>query len=402
MATVYEMPHGTSGKSGGTGSLSAVTYMRKWKLIKAAPNEVYNAPQAIGVDIGSQFPGDTVATCVALDDQPDGDSRMVRIITARYESPQNTGKRDNENDNNLAPDVRPPRLGIDSSFEMAPTNQWVKNPAAATAAQEEVTAFHPNGELVSGLMKPVRSITFTYTQFNSADPSALAGDVGKVNSAPFVIQGVTYPKRTLLLKSVSSKPTVTDWGGSKYAGWTTTVQIAYRENFQWVIDETLAEPWSNVKTEIGWDMAVPLKGMNVLNDDSTYPTDSNGYNLLNTELNGVVVDAAGPIPYEVGPLGQQLGAFWAGTTFPQKGSYANADESLSVKKQIGKAQVIRQTSAGTWEQTDSNEPIPLNPDGTPRLRYNKAIDGLFPPEQAILAYRRSTYLEFDFATLGLR
>jgi hypothetical protein len=398
------MPQGTSGKTGGTGGPSAVKYMRKWKLVKDSPTEAYNAPLAVGVDIGSQFPGDIVATCVALDDQPDGESRMVRIITARYETPKNTsaGSRENNNDNNLAPDVRPPRIGIDSSFEMAPTNQWIKNPAAATGDQEEITAFQPNGEIVSGLTKPVRSITFTYTQFNAADPSALATDVGKVNSAAFTIAGVSYPKRTLLLKSVSSKPTVMDWGGQKYAGWTTTVQIAYRENIQWVIDETLAEPWYNTKTEIGWDMAVPLKGMNVMNDDSQYSVDPNGYNLLNTELEGVVVDAAGPIPYELGPMGQQLGAFWAGTTFPQKGSYANPDESKSVKKQIGKAQVIRQTSAGTWEQADSNEPIPLNPDGTPRRKYVLALDQFFNAQQAILAYRRSVYKEFDFATIGLR
>ncbi len=400
MAEAYEMPQGTGGKSGGTSGSNAVTYTRKWKLIKASPGEAYNAPAAIGVDIGSVFPADATATCVSLDDQPEGDSRMVRIITARYESPQNNNRRDNNNDNNQAPDVRPPRLSIDSSFEMAPTNQWIKDPT--TDDQEEVTAFNPNGEIISGLMKPVRAITFTYTQFNANDPSVLANHVGKVNSAPFTIAGVSYPRRTLLLRSVSSKPTVMDWGGAKYSGWTTTVQIAYRENFQWVIDESDPEPWSNTKTEIGWDMAIPLKGMNVLNDDSPYPKNPSGYNLLNTELEGVVVDALGPIPYEVGPLGAILGAFWAGTTFPQKGSYANADESKSVKKQIGKAQVIRQTSAGTWEQTDSNEPIPLNPDGTPRRQYKKEKDWAFPAEQAILAYRRSVYKEFNFNTIGLR
>jgi hypothetical protein len=55
-----------------------------------------------------------------------------------------------------------------------------------------------------------------------------------------------------------------------------------------------------------------------------------------------------------------------------------------------------------WEQVDSAQPIPLNPDGSPRMRWNLANNGVLPAEQAILAYRRGIYPQTDFAQLGIR
>lgn len=420
MATSYELPVGSGSKTTGD-SGAAISYTRKFKIVKDSPGEIFSIPTLLGLDIGSSFPGvgNENITVVSIEDEPDDESRMSRLVTVTYESPSNSGQASGGGGSGggggssggsapSAPNVRPPNVAVDSSFEMIPSNNWIVNPTNL-AAQNNIIAFQPSGEIVEGLTRPARSVVFTITQFVDTDPLALSDLVGHVNNATFTLKGEQFPARTLLLKSISSRPVVQEFQGQQYAGWTYSIQIAYRSNKQWVVaDESAAHPWVNSEQEIGWDMAVPLRGLNVLNDAHltggvfTYPIDPTAWNLYNTEQGGLKLSAQGVGPVPIPVAGATMSAWWAGTRFPTPGSDAGPITSNTCYQQYGRAQVVRQTSTGMWEQADAAQPVPLNPDGSPRARWNLANNGIFPAEQAILAYRRGIYPHTDFAQLGIR
>ena len=149
MATAYEMATGTSGKSMSDGTGSALQYTRSWKLVKSSRNEAYDVPTTIGVDIGSQLPGVSDVYCTNLTDNPEGDSLMVRRITATYSSPKNNGRRPNQ-DLGVAPWLRSSVTTMDAASESIAAQQYIMDPlaAAGTEASKRSLAVQPTGCLL--------------------------------------------------------------------------------------------------------------------------------------------------------------------------------------------------------------------------------------------------------------
>jgi hypothetical protein len=428
MATAYEMATGTSGKSASDGTGSALQYTRSWKLVKSSRNEAYDVPTTIGVDIGSQLPGVSGVYCTNLTDNPEGDSLMVRRITATYSSPQNSGRRPNQ-DLGIAPWLRSAVTTMDAVSESIPAQQYILDPVAAegTAASKRSLAVQPTGELIDGLTRPDPTIRFQISQFETADPTAKSKYISGLNSLPVIIGGVSFPPRTLILNGISARKQTESYAGVETSGWLVTYSVAYRRNTQRVLVNI--DPATGVAiddemddVDIGWDIAVPLRGLNCINlfDDAVntgYPVDPFALSLLSNEDGVVIGFPQATVGVAVGPIrvlvdGDEWSAFFAGTEFENlAGTIIDAD-SNTTEKQICRAMVTNPTTAGGFSQKPASSPIPLNPDGSPRGRYRPDgftdIDdeyyfgGSKVAENAVLAYRRGVNDAFDFALLGVR
>lgn len=440
MAIAYELNAGQAEKSAGANN--TIKYTRTWKVVKATRNESYNVPALIGVDTGSQWPGGGEVYCTNITDSPDGDSMMVRIITATYASPANaagggggggggksgggSSSRQPGRDIGQAPNVRPAVVTIDSSYEMTSEPAWYHRPGVSA---DRVIATQPTGELVSDLTMPQPTATITVAYFTtnlSPVASFAVARCGYVNSVDWTVQGKIFAPRTVMLRSVSARPCTEEWGGTTYKGTNWTYTFAWRQNYQYVLDtldaDGVATSDSQTALDIGWDIAVPLRGMNCKQEMSaTYPCDPFAINLLRDE-NGIVFGAAQAAPPAVGPGEGPIRvvlynntwrtAYYSGTTFldlQRQNIWGNGNS----RGKIGKAMTVSPTTHGGFSQSPSSQPIPLNPDGTPRARY--APDGAVPADadylfrgkiksaaNAVLSYRRGIYPSTDFNALGIR
>ena len=429
MATAYEMATGTAGKSVSDGTGSALQYTRSWKLVKSSRNEAYDVPATVGVDIGSQLPGVSGVYCTNLTDNPEGDSLMVRRITATYSSPKNNGRRPNQ-DLGVAPWLRSSVTTMDAASESIAAQQYIMDPlaAAGTEASKRSLAVQPTGELIDGLTRPDPTIRFQISQFETSDPTAKAQYISGLNSLAVTIGGVVFPPRTLILNGISSRPQTESYAGTETSGWTVTYSVAYRRNTQRVlvnIDSAtgVATDDAMLDVDIGWDIAVPLRGLNCINfyDDAVnagYPVDPFALSLLTGEDGVVLGGLIGTDPAaECGPIrvlidGTEKSAYFAGTEFDNLDGTSPKADSVTTEKQICRAMVTNPTTAGGLSQKPASSPIPLNPDGSPRGRYRPDgytdIDdeyyfaGSKVAKNAVLAYRRGVNDAFDFALLGVR
>lgn len=429
MATAYEIPQDTAQKASSDTGSSALGYTRSWRIVKSTRSETVDIPTTIGVDIGSVYPGSSNVTCTALSSQPDGDSLMSIIATATYASPKNIGATAGV-DRTIAPGLRPATVQMSSSFEMVDTNFYILDPlaTAGTVASKKAFAVQPTGELISGLKRPSPVVNFTIVQWESSDPTSKASYVGKVNSNTVTIGGEAMQPRSLLCNGISYSPQTETWQGSEYTGWQVTYNLSFRVNKQIVlqnIDSATGEATDDVMAEddIGWDQAIPLRGLNCLNTmDSPDPIDPYAFQLKPgpkgikfgaQQTGGYTSPTATTGPVKIFVNGAEVSAWWNGTEFLNAADTTTVEEALSVDGSVVRAMVASPTSAGGFSQSPSGQPIPLNIDGTPRARYNK--DGADPldadylfrgyiadPLTAVLAYRRGIHDSEDFTGLGIR
>lgn len=117
-------------------SQSADVSVRTFRIVLNSPSEAYDIQQAIGVYIGDVHPVNDKLPCVSISEKPDGDSRVVRIVTANYRT--SPGADPNNDPNSQPPDIRPAQFSISSSLMEVPATRWRRvgrqvDPAAVAA-----------------------------------------------------------------------------------------------------------------------------------------------------------------------------------------------------------------------------------------------------------------------------
>lgn len=371
MGTLYELATGQSSREGKPGERLADTYVRKFKFIKAAPNEIYSLPAITGIGIGSSLSG-TNATCVSVDDSPEGDSRLVRLFTYTYKTvAHDRGPVQQQQ----PPDVRPPNYSYNFGVDYVSTFSWMPDPVANGGWD---TAYTPNGEIVTGLEKPQVTAVLRVKQFVTADPAFANEHVGTVNSGTFSAGSFSAIARTLLFRGIDAQPAVESYMDATFSGWNVTYEFAYRENNQ-VINPAAGNNADNQSlVNIGWDKAVPLTSRNVRCDTAAglanidvfaFPLEHNKNGAIKT-----VNDGSGTVDGKV---------FWAAD--PNGGGG-------TVQGTIARAMVAIPAVKGGFTQVPAGEPVPVNHDGSPRSRDMRPI-----------IRRRGFHREIDFRqVLGLR
>lgn len=310
--------------------------------------------------IGSPHPATIFAVCDSVSLAPDGDSRMVYTITVSYRPTQaisleNGGPDDNTPDPaSQAPDLRPANWSTSTTTIEVPS--WVWTPQWGANAGRIVPTVNPAGDIVDGvtILQPI--VNITVEQYCAGDQTVFSGFVGKVNSNIGRLGSLTLFPRSTLFRGVAFKPHTEMVGAKRWRGWLGTFEFSFKPNFNNYLNEF-----------IGWDIAVPLSGFNIINNFGANVDKGACHLVMENDTTGAIKNW---------PANPQL--------VPDLvGDKVRANVLISIPTDDG----------ARASQRPSASPVPLNEDGTPR--DPKAN----PP---VLVRRYQVYDSFDMSILRLR
>jgi hypothetical protein len=352
---VSELAQGKSFSRSAEGGTLADQATRTWKILLNSPNESFIISDAIGVNIGDPLGSANPIPCVSLDVKADGESRLVRIVTAQYRSNPSVGDVD---PGTQQPTQRPAMYSMSTSLtEIA---AWSGAPVTNGVSGAWQPAINPVGDLVDGLTRLEPVVNINIDQYSSSDMSQMLGYCGYVNSDSFTFSSLSIGLHCCMLQSVSSNAVVEQFGDVTFRGFKVTFGFAVRAH--WALTREGFQA-------IGWDMAVPQTGFNIKNS---------GIGRSDVYLKGLALqhnDATGAVlvPYVLVPD-------------------TNGDKV--------KAMVPIPWQNGGWCQRPSAQPVALNDDGTPRNPDN------FSAAQKVLINRICIQPEMafgnNFSNFGIR
>lgn len=329
---VAELAQGKSFSRSADGGPLADQATRTWKVLLESPNEPFIISDVVGVNIGDPLGTMNPIPCVSLDAKADGESRLVRIVTAQYRANPSVGSVD---PGTQSPTVRPAMYSMTTSLtEIA---AWGGAPVSGGGSGAWVPAVNPVGDLVDGVTRLEPVVSVNIEQYSASDMSNLLAYCGYVNSEPFVFSALSIGVHCCMLQSVSSQPVVEQFGDITFRGFKVTFGFAVRAH--WTLTR-------NGFQAIGWDMAVPQTGFNIRNAGiGRGDVDQTALVLQHSE--GQVMKLAG---------GQLV--------------LADGTSGEKVRAQVTVPSGGRET-AGTYgfAQRPCAQPIALNDDGTPRSPY---------------------------------
>lgn len=372
-----------------TANGAGVEYTRVFKMVLHQPADIHTADVAAaiaGLDgysdftgVGTLHPLDKFASCSGISLAPDGDSRLVWNVTVSY-TPSDPVSLETGGNNNTTPDPR------DQEPDLRPANwststttievpSWIWTPRWGANAGRPVPATNPAGDIVDGvtILQPVVSISVE--QYCSGDQTVFSKAVGRVNSNQGRIGSLDLFPRSTLFRSVSFKPHAEKVGKRLWRGWLGTFEFLYKPNFNNYIAYQLTGGNPNAQVPLdeaylGWDIAIPLSGFNIINDFGQNVDKGACHLELENDTTGAIKNWQNPT-LAPGTAGEKMRANVLITT---------------------------PTDGGTRvSQRPSASPVALNENGTPRDPKSLLIDG-----GPILIRRYQVYDAFDMSTLGLR
>lgn len=222
---VSELMQGKGFSRSSQGGSLADTITRTFRIILNSPDEFFSIPDAIEIQIGDLYP-DTDVPCIGYDDKAEGDSRMVRIVTANYQTtPGNDdGSGGGTDPGQYSPDVRPANFTTGSSLIQVPVTSWSQ--LWNGVLQATLPAVNPVNERYDGTSKLVPSITITITQYDTV-PTRHLDYVGMVNKSAFRFGPMTIPIAECMLRGISNNPHVESFGQNIFRGWMRTYEFAW-------------------------------------------------------------------------------------------------------------------------------------------------------------------------------
>lgn len=339
---------------------------RTFRVIKQSVDEIVNVQDACQVRIGDQHPYNTNLYCVSFDARFEGDSRMVIAVTFNYQTTAGGGG-GGQDPKSQPPDVRPADWSTSSSLIEVPVYTWTPiHPRLAGALGPPVAPKNAAGDRFDTIARYEPVVTISVQHFEQEDPTKNVELVGVVNEARFDIGSLLCEPHTIMLRGISSQPVVESWNDRLYKGWVCTYEFAYRKNSVKGLWNGAGNPL--VDADIGWDIAVPETGFNVLAFNPAAPR-------ADQDIYGQ-------------PLRHNRGKIVPPLLLPE-----GVDAGDRVRAMV---KVFEYEEGGT-SQLPSAQPVPLNEDGTPRKSFgNGAAD---PP---VIIKRYLIYEEYDFNKFNLR
>lgn len=226
---------------------------RVYKVILSSPDEAWDLSTVVGVYIGDPYSGDNPIPCVSLDAKADGESRLVRIVTATYRATPGFSSAGAGGDpKNDPPAVRPALWSMSTSLSEIATYVGRKVTNGTSGPPQAIV--NPNGDLYDGTMRLEPVVTINVDQYSYTDQSDLLAYVGFVNSDTLTFSALTIYPHCCMLQGISSSPVVENFGGRTFRGFKVSFQFAVRAHWAWT---------RNGFQAIGWDHAIPQTGFNV-------------------------------------------------------------------------------------------------------------------------------------------
>lgn len=324
MATYVELAQGNSYSRSSEGGASVDTAKRTFKVMRDTITETIDIPALIGIDVGDAYSSGNQVPCVGWESRPDGDSRMVLIVTFRYRSTpggvDGSGGGGTGSDPKLsAPDVRPALYQMTSSLQEVPapdgrvyeSGGWVGPTVFRNSA----------GDMLEGLTRLEPVVDLSITQYSYTDQSGTLAYTGYINSDVFTFSGHSVPIHTCMFRGLN----VTPYVESGFRGFQLEFQFSFRIN--WCQSVTYGD------SALGWDQ----------------PIVDAGYNIINTGLN------SGSVEQE-----------HLNYTLDTQGNIASPRTLKGGGKM--RAQVPASGVDGGERQINCANPVLLNANGSPRAR----------------------------------
>jgi hypothetical protein len=330
---VSELAQGKSFSRSAEGGALADQATRTWKILLNTPNESFVISDAVGVNIGDPLGAANPIPCVSLDVKADGESRLVRIVTAQYRTSAGIG---NTDPGTQPPAQRPAIYSMTTSLtEIA---AWGGAPVSGGVSGSWIPAVNPVGDLVDGVTRLEPVVNINIDQYSYSDMSQLLAYCGYVNSDAFTFSNLSVGVHCCMLQSVSSSPVVEQFGDTTFRGFKVTFGFAVRAHWTITRDGFQA---------IGWDMAVPQTGFNVYNS---------GLSRSDVDKKALALEHK------------------AGKVVLVGGTYPVLAIGLEQQKVRAMVSVPSTGDDGGWMQRPAAQPVALNDDGTPRNADNFSID----------------------------
>ena len=351
---VSELSQGKSYSRSSEGGQLADTATRTWKILLNTPNESFIVPDVIGVNIGDPLSNLERIPCISIDVKADGESRLVRIVTATYKTSPGAGtatgtvgdggKEDPKLD---PPTVRPAMFNISGALEETALTEYY--PDSGDNAKTEVPT-NPCGDRYDGFSRLVPICTISIDQYDG-DPTTYIDKLGYINSSEFTFSGVPILARTCMLRNIESTPVVETWGIITYRG--------FKRTYQFLVTSKKG----------GWNLRIPVTGFRVKQGG----------------LGSATVDS------DALALERASGRVLTTLPTPTGKNYAAGTVGTYVR-----AMVKIPFDDGGYTQIPSAQPVALNRDGTPRLVTGS--DVLFDN------FRTQPEMDFgnDFSAFGIR
>lgn len=328
---VVEIPQSNAFSMSSDGGSEAYSATRAWRVILTSPNEAINVNTVTGVNIGDAYSTANPIPCVSIEGRADGDSKLVKIITAQYRATAGggaaTGGDGTQDPKRIAPALRPAMYSMSTSLTEVVAWGGSVVSDGVSAAWSPVT--NPAGDLVDPPTRLEPVVTINIDQYSTSDQSLMLGYCGFVNSDIFQFSGLSIGTHCCMLQGISSRPIVEQFGQATFRGFMVTFSFAVRAHWAYTRQGFQA---------IGWDQAVPMTGMNIVQSGlGNAQVDQKALALQHDEATGRV-----KVPYE----------YATGILIGDK----------------TRAMVPIPYPGGGFTQTPSAQPVPLNMDGTPRSR----------------------------------
>ena len=390
---VSELAQGNTFSRSSDGGALADSATRVWKVILNTPDESLDIFAAIGVNIGDVYSQTNPIPCVSVEGRADGESRLVRIITAQYRTSAGSGGSQQQDPKAVQPADRFASFSVSTSYMEMPARSWyayarmtgvvdwdvqlpnglfaVKVAAGAQIDASRSRATNPVGDIYDDVTRLEPVVNFSFRQFEQDDPTWKIPLVGRVNSNVGSFGSLSLFPRSTLLKGINIEQHVETWGDSIYRGFMVSYEFAYRTNVQKITANVGGDPFDpDLDTAIGWDIAIPQTGFNV---KALAPPNA--------------IPAGTDIDYFAQPLkhGDENTPQFDGKII----------EPLSLPDGIATGDKVRAMvkvfsyKGGGASQTPSAQPVLLDDRGYPRKGWP-------------IINRFGVHEQFDFTTLGLR
>lgn len=334
----------------------ADTHVRVFKVLLNQPGETLDIQQSCGIYIGNAHPYNPGIYCTSFDGRFEGESRVSIVCTFTYTSTAGSDPSPQGDPKSYSPEIRPANWSVSSSLAEFPAMMWKPISPAPGSGDGWQVPVNPAKDRYDGIVRMEPVVTLTIEQYEPNDPTTHVLKSGVVNKNKFTIGSFSGEPRTLMFRGVQSQPTVESWGQGVFRGWKCTYEFMFRQNYA-----------GDELGDIGWDIAVPQTGFNIINKEAA--------------LGGGI--------HEVGSLSLMHGSDGKIVDWPDDPSLT---EGTADKKCRGMV-LVHAYAEGGASQLPCAQPIPLNDDGTPR---SHTAD---PP---VKIYRYQVQPEYDFALFNLR
>lgn len=369
---VSEITQGASFEFSSEDQNTSAQDVRVFRIIKSDPTEFIDLPAVCQAPVGGEHPRNPGLYCTNFSGAYEGESRMVILATFNYRTkPSQAASNGGDDPNSQPPELRPANWYTTSSIIEVPaqTWQWASN----TNGQLGIgtATVNPVGDLYEVVVKPTPIITLHIEQWESTDPTRHNLHAGKTNQDEKTVGSLVMKRRTLMFRGVQSRPATESWGGFLYRGWQCSYEFLYKPNLTTYYTAS-SETSSSVQLAldyVGWDVLQPLSGFNVkaFNPGAQLAwKDPYGQPLKTDEETGEIKE----------PL-----------ALPDKPPIAVGDKV--------RAQVKIGLKGGYTGQRPSAQPIPLNPDGTPRAEAEN-------PKVVVFRYKVTEEINFSQVFNNLR